>query len=426
MSKTTAITIIVTVLLIITGGLFWWYYSLNQTMSGTTDTSTSETGGGLFPFGNTTNLGNRNNNTAATTSEEKTPAPSVREISSSPISGFLPLEDVVNGSFVRYVETETGNVFDTPLLIVTKQRISNTTLPQIRDVLFLPHGGEFIARYLGGGDAIQSFFATLTLPQTRTSSSATSSEGHIDGKFLTENIADVSLITPLSASTTPKNPARIFYITVQKSGSTGFIANGDGSKATKVFTSAFKEWKSFPISESTIYLQTKPSGKAGGYLFTLNTKTGSLLPLIKNAIGLSVLPNKDGSMILFSETSTGAPHLHLYNTVTKKITDISLVTFAEKCTWMNTAKDQVLCAVPNSLPEALYPDQWYQGEVALTDSLWSIRAENAVTKQLVDLPNNNYFIDTEIIKTTPGDTHALIRNKTDQTLWAIEIGGKNI
>ncbi|MDO8492901.1 MAG: hypothetical protein Q7S34_04635, partial [bacterium] len=201
----------------------------------------------------------------------------------------------------------------------------------------------------------------------------------------------------------------------------GFISNSDGTKSAKVFTSPLNEWLSFPISESLVYLQTKSSGRANSFLFSLNTKTGVLTEILGNMVGLSSLPNKKGDMILYSETSRGAPRLHLYNVAKKTTINLSLKTLAEKCVWSENLNTRLVCAVPRELPNGIYPDLWYQGKISLSDDLWEIDTLTGETKELIALNNNSYFFDVELPRLSDKDGYFVLRNKTNGSLWSVRL-----
>ena len=93
--------------------------------------------------------------------------------------------------------------------------------------------------------------------------------------------------------------------------------------------------------------------------------------------------------------------------------------FTEKCVW-NPNGISIFCALPNEFPEGEYPDEWYQGRVHFSDSLFEIRTD---TKQIIHIisPQAEYGVSLDIINlsvSTNGKTLFFI-NKTDQTLWSI-------
>jgi len=416
MSKTTAITIVLIAILLLGGGLAYWYYNLTKSQAVPSEVVKTDTGENLFPFGanidGTPKIESETNNV---TPNLITETPEVYEISAAPVSGLLTLVSTSTGPYVRFVEQETGHVYDATLQIVEKKRISNTTVPKTREIVWLPYGLGFIARYVGDNGAIQSFSATLNpaLPEE--------TEGSLLGRFLPESLTDISLVTSLFASTTAKNPAKIFYLTESANGATGFIANADGTKSAKAFSSPLNEWLSFPVTENLVFLQTKSSGYADSFVFSLNPKTNLATKILGGVVGLNILPNKKGDMILYSETSRGSPRLHLYDVAKKTTNELSLNSFAEKCVWSETESTRVICGIPTTFGREVFPDAWYQGKVSFSDDIWEINTLIGETKQLVDLNDNSFFFDIELPRLSGNDSYFLLRDKTNGSLWSVRL-----
>ena len=118
------------------------YYFINNKNGGIT-------GGGtnifrsFFPFGGDENT-NTNPDTGTTTTEqngEETQAPvdfvqKLRKLSSEPVAGAGVL-DVKAGTVVRYIEKATGHKFEVELFSPRQGRISNTTIPQVYDAVWV-------------------------------------------------------------------------------------------------------------------------------------------------------------------------------------------------------------------------------------------------------------------------------------------------
>ncbi|MEK7567657.1 MAG: hypothetical protein AAB513_01920 [Patescibacteria group bacterium] len=405
MSKSTAITIIVVVLLAISGGLAWWYFSLGQ--SGVGNQNNDSGGINFFPFGNN-NEPTTNDQQLTTDKENQTEnAPEIREVSRLPVAGFLPLVDNLGFPFVRYVDQETGNLYDAPLEIVSKKRISNTTIPKIREVHWLSGGNSFIMRYLDEKDSLQSFYATL-----KENSSA---EGSLTGRFLLENISDLSLFRTNSAST------KIFYYLTENSVATMFSAESDGSKATHVYSSPMKDWLLYGINDSLAYIQTKSSGLAPSFVFSLNIKNGTANPTLSNFIGLSILPNKKGDLILYSSTPFEYPLLYIYDVNKKTSTQTSLRTFADKCRWSESNVSRIICAVPTNIPRGTYPDDWYKGTISFSDNIWEIDSVSGTAKELVSLYKNSFFFDISSFSLSDKDKFLILQDKTNNSLWSVRL-----
>jgi hypothetical protein len=424
MSRTTAFSIIIGFVLLFGGGVAYWYYSLSgKTLTPEQNNSSNTTGSNPFPFGQTGQPNTKPNQTGvgtSTTGSGETPAPVVREISSTPTGSFSPFVDKTNGTSVRYIEQETGNVYDAPLDITLTKRVSNTTIPKVHQAIWLPQARSFIAQYLGGNtETIQSFYGEVNPQQTE------GAEGNVTGKFLEDGITSLISISSFSASTTSKNPGKIFYTKNTNAGTDGFIAEGNGTAITKVFSSPLSEWLLLGGGGSTVYLQTKSSGLASSYLFSLNTSSGSLSKVLGNIVGLSSLPNAKGDMILYSETVNKAPLLHIYNVSKNTYGTITLSTLADKCVWAEgkgVVNAKIYCAVPQTIPVGItLPDSWYQGKTTFTDNIWEINPTSLEAKKVASLTENSFYVDIYNPALSSNGSYLLFINKRDLTLWSVRL-----
>jgi len=418
MSKTTAFLIIAFFILSLLGGLGYWYYTLNPDVFNKKNPTTTGTKGGntLFPFGE--NTGTKAPTTTSATSTnggDASSAPVVREISNKRNTGFTLYYDRLEGGVARYIDQETGNVYDAPLEVVLTKRISNTTILKTRRIIWMPQATSFMAEYLGDDDeTIQSFYGTIKATSTP------EVEGTVSGSFLEDGIKDAFLMTPASASTTSSNPAKVFYLKDGTVGVEGYTIEGAGKKRTKVFSSPLKEWLITGVVGDTVYLQTKSSRKAGSYLFTYNLKTGGFTPLLSSITGLSTLPSPKGNKILYSETSTGVPRLVIFDVSKKTYSTLSLKTFAEKCVWTND-ESIVYCAVPSVVSPGELPDSWYQGISSFTDNLWSVSVSSEQVKEVAALVDNSYYLDIIDPKLDSGNHFIVFQNKRDGSLWSVRL-----
>jgi hypothetical protein len=426
MSKTTAISIVIGFILLLGGGLAYWYYTIGPKNPSQQNPQTNTGGNNLFPFGNT----NQSNNGTTSTSTNQTvvskePSPQVRKVSATPIAGFSPLNDKTLGASVRYMEVETGNIYEAPLQVLSTRRISNTTIPKVRSVLWLPQARAFIAQYLGGDDeTIQSFYGDINPPQNE------GQEGNVTGKFMDDGITALASLTPFSASTTLKNPGKIFYLKNITNGAEGFSALQNGSKPTSVFNSPLSEWLLLNSGGDALFLQTKSSALASSYLFSLNPSTGALSKVLGNIVGLSSLPNQKGDMVLYSETLNKKPLLHLYNVGKNTFQTIPLNTFADKCAWLEstttkaTNSSRIYCGVPSlMLSQVLYPDSWYQGKTTFNDDIWEINPTTLELNKLVPLVDSGSYLDVWNPSLSSDSAYFIFINKRDLTLWSIKLRG---
>ena len=423
MSKTTAIIIIVVALLIITGGVVAWYFSVSQNGDNSGTATSTETGiSRFFPFGGGNNTqptntdtegGNTNTNNNAD-NESGGEAPTLREISSAPTASFAPAFDPIDGPLVRYIEQETGNVYEAPLKVVTKTRISNQTIPRVREAVWFPGGSGFIARYQSDSDSIESFSAVIKR------ATSTDEEGTLSGRFLQKDITSIAVITPKSA-TTSRNTVRIAY-TTKDTDTHIYLANFDGTKSTKFADIKLNEVNLLPITESNVLIQTKPSGVSGGALFAVNSRTGQLDRVLGNYLGFSSIVSEDGNIVVFSALSGNLPMLFVHDRKTGERTSLNLRSLADKCSFSIKNKEKIFCAVPNSIASGLvYPDAWLQGKVSFTDSVWEIDTKTLSKTKVVDSEKLNFFIDVDLISPSEDDQFVILRDKATRSLWSVKI-----
>jgi predicted AAA+ superfamily ATPase len=132
-----------------------------------------------------------------------------------------------------------------------------------------------------------------------------------------ENISNINSI-PASNASNAKGSSKIAYTLANSSGLSVFTSNRDGSNAVLAYSNPLKDWLLFTINDSLAFLLSKSSGKATSFAFSLNLKNGSVSPILSNIYGLSILPNKKGDLILYSDTNFTEPRLSVYD-INKKI-----------------------------------------------------------------------------------------------------------
>lgn len=421
MSKTTALIIIIVAIVAIFGGVALWYFQIaNEGGPGINATSTETGIGRFFSFGNSDNNSNNVEVEDTPSSENVTntddggEAPVLREISSSPVSGFSPAWDNIDGPLVRYIEQETGNIYEAPLNVMSKDRISNQTIPRVRESLWFPGGAGFVARYLSGDDSIESFSATIK------KATSTDEEGSLSGRFLPKNISSVAIINPKSA-TSSKSTIRIAYA-IKSTDTDIYTSNSDGTKQAKVSSIKLNEINIMPINENNILIETKPSGKSHGMVFSLNAKTGALDKILGSYLGLKSSVSEDGNTLVYSALSQGLPMLYVLNRKTGENTSLNLRTFADKCSWSIKNKEKIFCAVPKSIISGInYPDSWYQGKVAFNDSVYEIDTKTFSKTKVVDSDKLNLFVDIDLISPSDDDKFIILRDKNTRALWSVKI-----
>lgn len=420
MSKKSAILIILLSVIIVIAGLIAWYLFLSP-QSGNTEPTNQVRNliSSFFPRGETPQTPGTSTTTPGTgentenNGDEITnqPAPVIREVSSSPVSGFTLLDDKKEGASVRYMETETGNTYSALLSILNKNRLTNTTIPKVYESLWLPGGNTVIARYLDeSGETIKSFKGTLNIKKTDL---GTITEGTLQGSFLRDTL--VEIVASPSAE-------KIFYLAVENSGAVGIVANPDGSKPAKVFSSPVREWLPQWASVNGLYLNTKASAQTPGYLFRVDATTGAQTKIFGGTLGLTTKVNPKGDMVLYSTSQTNGFRTFVYNTTTKTSDELTLQTLPEKCVWDSISTDIIYCGVPNNPEESSYPDSWYKGIVSFNDELWKINIKTgevvsvAAFKDITNVP-----VDITKPQVSKSGEYVVFVNKNNLSLWSIKV-----
>src|SRR3989338_2719832 len=134
MNKTLLTIIVVVVLVIIAGGVY--FFAVQNNTGQTDNQSGTDFFSSLFPFGESSPGGGDVTTSGDSTLAETKPASVLRQIGDRPVAGARFIAGR-NETLIRFIERETGHVFDTPLDSATVTRISNTTIPRIQEIVWL-------------------------------------------------------------------------------------------------------------------------------------------------------------------------------------------------------------------------------------------------------------------------------------------------
>jgi hypothetical protein len=334
----------------------------------------------------------------------------LRLLSEKPVSGARFVNDSSgSGNYVRYVEQESGNVFDADTRSLLLARITNTTIPRVQEAIFIGEEGEnLILRYLSDG-SIETFLASVP-PSSESSTSTTAVQ--LSGSFLPKNTSVVET----------RDSGSIFYIN-ENANTARFIFSSVGeAEAAELTRSNIGEWVADWPSEERLYLTTKASSDSLGYVYKLNQTTGSLEKLMEEELALTTKSNPSGSHLLTSFNENNRPVLGLYDIESKDQLLLSFSTLSEKCTWSPIEEMTVYCGVPETPPIGNYPDLWYQGVSSFSDSLWKINFDSGVGEMLVN-PWQEVGVEIDIWNPAlaPESDYIIFQNKNDGSLWSYRI-----
>lgn len=343
--------------------------------------------------------------------------PALRQISTAATAGYAPSLQSGKTS-VQFVERSTGNIFETAMEDMRKDRLSNALIPEVQEAFWGNTGKSIVYRYIkDGGSAITTLIIEIPNPnKPKVESQNATTTNQLVASFLPENILSV-LVSP--------DTKNIFYLTKTPDFATrtaiGNIFNFQKNTSTKVFQTPFSEWLPVSFDGKTVLLQTKASQNVPGFLYSMNTSTKELQKIIGGINGLTTLASPDAQKILYSSSNRGGVDLHIYNRKENTTIDVPLATLPEKCVW-NADGVTLYCAAPTYLPTAEYPDDWYQGSVSFNDTVWKIDSK---TGNMTTLFSPASFsapkMDMENLMLPTNKDFLFFINKTDSTLWGYDL-----
>ena len=316
---------------------------------------------------------------------------------------------------LRYVDSATGNIYQTFLDNINERKFSTTIIPKVNDAYFANNGESVVMRYLkGDGRTIETFVGTL--PKEILGGDTTETN-EIKGVFLPDNVKDISV--------SPDN-LKMFYlfenndIVDDNTSIIGTTLNFSNNAKVQIFDSPFTEWLSSWPNSNTIALTTKPSSMIPGYMYSMDGAGKNLTETLGNINGLTTLEAPNGKMILYGD---GNLSLNIYHTDTRISDPLGVKTLPEKCVW-NKTSDAIYCAVPKLVQFGQYPDTWYQGEVSFNDQLWKIDAKTGNATLLMDpgtFTEGKEEVDGVKLALDEGENYLFFINKKDSFLWKLDL-----
>lgn len=407
--KRTLLIIIATVILIF--GI-WFVFSVGwtSTPSNLDQNSSGFSFSNLFPFGKSDGVSiiptDISNGIAPTT----TPIISkvgLSRVWSEPVSGATFVQDDASTS-IRFVEKATGHVYDTNIETGDIQRITNTTITKIEDIIWSIDGESFVGQK-EQGDFVNTFSVSIDdieeVPGTTT-----------DISNLRETTITEFPFNVVSLSRSPTTN-RIFYLTEEGNGVSAYISDFTNKTANLVWRSSLSEWHSDWYSDSSVLITTKSSDSEPGYSFTLGTKTGNFEKILGPKDGLlgAVL----GNYLIYSYNSDNGWVSFAYNLDNELEQGLTPRVIPEKCTATSRDSSIIYCLIDYKTP--LHIDDWYQGLTHTKDSVWAYNLENGASEEISDLSIANTDIDGLNATISPNDVWLMFINRIDRSLWLLPI-----
>jgi hypothetical protein len=339
--------------------------------------------------------------------DETTP-PRMWKITDGPVSGsvFRVLSDETLS--VRYVLREDGDIYEYSMTSRSGRILANNTIPQVAEAVWDARGQSVILRTATDRGDIVSIFGKL-LPNSNTST-GDEAPAILDTTFLSQNISFVTA-----------HPTQGFAHTLRVGNDLSIMSLDGNGEATPVFTSPFTEWIPEWLGSDTIGITTRPSGLVGGYFFSLDPKTGLATPLLSDRLGLTTRNAPDGNQVLVGESDKSSMKLGILTKNNPELTEITPPTLPEKCVW-TTSSTLAYCGVPESPARGIYPDEWYQGLIQFSDTIW-VYSVNTGQFGLIAIPRDEVGVEIDVkdpVVSSDG-THLIFTNKKDGALWGLRL-----
>ena len=324
----------------------------------------------------------------------------LRKLWGSPVSG-AGVVDSKAGSTVRFMDMATGHIYDSELFSPVQSRISNLTIPMIKNAFWSSNNTNAVIQTLNAdNDNFTSYSLNIK------NSSSTPIKG---------------LIFSLSARNFSTYKTKIFYLEDGGNSSVGYLANIDGGNKKQIWSSEIRDFIPQFVNDNTIILTTKPYPNILGYSYKLNTNTGASQKILGGVYGLTTLMSPDESKIIYN-SQTDQNKLYVYSVASKSSTEISPNTFPEKCVWSKQKKDTLYCAVPNNAKTGDSLTNWYIGGISFADEIWKYDIKNNTSTMVADLSKlSGESIDVLKPILSDSDQYLIFLNKIDSSLWSLDL-----
>ncbi|HEV8677722.1 MAG TPA: hypothetical protein VN701_02735, partial [Candidatus Paceibacterota bacterium] len=312
----------------------------------------------------------------------------------------------------RYVLQENGHVMDQPIDVPGSlaRAVSNTTIPGTQQVVWGNGGSSAFMQYVDSGTVKT---VSLIFPTATTSKPAV--DQPVEIQFLPDNATAVA-VSP--------DGTQVAYLLQTASGSNGYVANIDGGNAKKLFSIGLKELLLSWPSAHVLLLSTKSAAGAPGMAFSVDAKTGTIVPLIY-ADGLTATADPSFAEIIYRAESDGAPGAFLHNIKQGTDVPLSFSPIPEKCVWSNEATSTLYCASPIQYTPGNYLDLWHMGLSSAADSIISFMPSSLSLKtRAIAVPGSSdggEQSDILELAVSPDGRYLLFITKGDRSLWGVRL-----
>lgn len=300
--------------------------------------------------------------------------------------------ELVRTPLVQYVDKQTGHIFRYDLETLVAERVSNTTFPGIQEAYWFENENRTVLRYLNINNEIETYLGEV-------------SNGSLTGSYLELDIPSTQTFEDTVLTVAPTDR-----------GSDVFLTESDGRDGQLLFETKLGNILVPTFSETFVSILTKPVSSLAGVLFFY--ENGSLERVLGDKPGLTALPNKEGTYIVFSESTQNSFVTKLHDREENLTRTLPITTLPEKCVW--GSETILYCMSPESIPIANYPEQWYQGFVSFSDALWRIDVDSGIARALAFFDKSGPFDGTHL-SVNEDEEYLTFINRHDGSLWGFDL-----
>lgn len=324
--------------------------------------------------------------------------------------GFVPLGTLAQLNLrIRFMEVGTGHVYEYYPATGELIRLTNTTIPRVRRVWWGATGENLVLFYLDEAGEAKYFLAKVNTATTT---------GVLEGNFLPSATYDLAF--------SPDGKELVVLQGVGDGTAVGLFGL-DGKIKKTLLSLPLKELSVSWPNKNTLLVATRPSAQAQGFLWSVGI---SRLPkaadenILQNLLGpiKGLTSVATSNFILWSQTAAAGLETFLLDKKTGQSRPFIIKTLPEKCAFSQQIKEIIFCAEPQTLPRADYPDDWYQGALTFSDTIWQVNLALDDAYALF-IPGADALLDIDAtdLALSADEEYLFFKNKSDDSLWSLKL-----
>lgn len=323
---------------------------------------------------------------------EKVP---LRQLTTKRVIGYTEVALASSSPQIYFGEAGTGHIYSLNLQNGVESKISNITI---------------------AGARMADISENATFAVVRAGEEET---GPLTVILFTNGATESFTIDEAVLDFTITDSDQLLYTVSSIDGVLGRSYDIEGRVARTIFSVPFKQtvvgWGDH--SDGTHYILPKPSRVLEGYLYKVEDDTFKRVTI--SGYGLTAL--KAGSFTLFTKTNEDQYGLYIYNNESGVSTEVNSFFFPEKCAV--SSMEVAYCGYDvRAHNDALFPDNWYRGEVSYADEIWSLNLQTLESTQLLNtMEVSGRDLDIVDVSLSKDEFSLYFKNKNDHTLWVYDV-----